>query len=63
MATTRTQEVQKVLDIMAKATLRHMSETGCTLEQAMTRAARWLYQTHPVIAAAVTVEFQEEGAR
>ena len=54
--TTRSEQVQELMEIMAREVLTMMDETGCTLEQAMDAAARWVYNKYPHVAAAIMVE-------
>lgn len=54
--TTRSEQVQELMEIMAREVLTMMDETGCTLEHAMDAAARWVYNKYPHVAAAIMVK-------
>lgn len=56
MTTNRTEDTTQAMNILVDAALRHMARTGCSLTEARDAAARWLYTTHPAIAAAITLQ-------
>lgn len=52
----RTEQVEQVMKIVTRRTFELMDETGCTLDEAMNAAARWIFDEYPMMAAAITLE-------